>query len=307
MLKGDHDKMSQVSKFTETLEHDLQNIKINCRKPVNELLASEYHSSFKGRGLDFDELREYQPGDDVRLIDWNVTARLGHPHIKRFIEERELSLYLLVDFSASMDFGSQKRNKRLAIAELCALLSLAAKKNNDKVALIIFTDEVELYLPPGKGHNHITRLIAELLSFQPKSKKTDLNVALDFIGQITRKSSTVFLMSDFLSDQYQDDLMMVAQRHDFIAVSVSDPFEHEFQSCGLVQLQDSENGEVIMVDSSSRKFQANYKSLATSQQMNQSNWFLESGIDHINLKIEEPIALQLVSFFKRRERQHGSR
>ena len=171
MFNHEPEKMRQVSKFTETLEHDLQNIKINCRKPVNELLASEYHSSFKGRGLDFDELREYQPGDDVRLIDWNVTARLGHPHIKRFVEERELSLYLLVDFSGSTDFGSQARSKRRAIAELCALLSLAAKKNNDKVALIIFTDEVELYLPPGKGHNHITRLIAELLSFQPKSKQ----------------------------------------------------------------------------------------------------------------------------------------
>ena len=306
MFKYESEKMSQVSKFTEALEQDLQNIKINCRKPVNELLASEYHSSFKGRGLDFDELREYQPGDDVRLIDWNVTARLGHPHIKKFIEERELSLYLLVDFSGSTDFGSQARSKRRAIAELCALLSLAAKKNNDKVALVIFTDEVELYLPPGKGHNHITRLIAELLSFQPKSKKTNLNVALDFIGQITRKSSSVFIMSDFLSDAYQDDLMMVAQRHDLIAVSVSDPFEHQFESCGLVKMQDSESGETVMVDSSSRKFQTNYKALATSNHLSQKNWFLESGIDHIDLKIEDPIALQLMGFFKMREHRQGN-
>lgn len=307
MFMNEHEKMEQVSKFTVELENDLQTIKMTCRKPVNELLASEYHSSFKGRGLDFDELREYQPGDDVRLIDWNVTARLGHPHVKRFIEERELCLYLLVDFSGSTHFGSQDRSKRRAIAELCALLSLAAKKNNDKVALVIFTDEVELFLPPGKGHNHMTRLIAELLSFQPKSKKTDLNVALDFISQVTRKSRSIFLVSDFLSEAYQDDLMMVSQRHDLIAVSVSDPFEHAFESCGLTKLKDSESGQIVMLDTSSRKFQSQYEALANAHHLSQKDWFLASGIDYIELKIEDSMTVQLMNFFKKRARQHGSR
>ncbi len=298
-----YDKSQKVSGFTEAIEQDLMHIQISCRKPVNELLASEYHSSFKGRGLDFDELREYQAGDDIRLIDWNVTARLGHPHIKRFVEERELSLFLLVDFSASQSFGSVEKVKRRALAELCALLALAAKKNNDKVALIIFTDEVELYLPPGKGTNHVTRVIAELLSFEPKSKKTDLNVALDFVGHITSKSSLVFLVSDFIADHYQDSLMMIAQRHDFIAVSVTDPHEINFVNCGLTQLQDLETNATTVVDTGSSHFQKKFNALALQESALLTNWFLESGIDHISLKTDEDIAIQLMHFFKMRERR----
>lgn len=229
-------------------EHVLRRLQIRCRRPVEHLLAGEYRSVFKGRGVEFDELREYVCGDDVRAIDWRSLARTGRPHIRRYVEEREQSFILAVDVSASASFGSGERAKRAAAQEAAALLAWSAAHNQDRVGLLLFTDEAERFIPPARGRNHVLRALSELAGFQPAHKTTNLAAALDFIERVARKRSIVFLFSDFLATGYEEALRRLSRRHDVTAVLVRDPAEQRLPAGGLVQLRDAENGRCRLVD-----------------------------------------------------------
>ncbi len=231
----------------------IHHIEIRTRRLVNDSYAGDYHSIFKGRGMEFDEVRPYQLGDEIRTIDWNVTARTGEPHVKRYVEERELTVMLVVDASASENFGSIQRFKRELAAELTAVLSFAATTNNDKVGLMIFTDQIELYIPPRKGRRHVLRMIRELLAFEPKSRGTDIKMALDKVNQILKRRSIVFVISDFLSDpeSYRKELNITNKRHDVIAVDLNDPLEMKMENVGLLALEDPETDDIVWVDTSS--------------------------------------------------------
>ena len=232
-------------------------IQIYTSKAVNDVLAGEYHSVFKGQGMEFDEVRAYQPGDDIRTIDWNVTARTGHPYVKRYVEEREITVFFLVDLSASGSFGSREKLKNEIAAEFCALLAFSAIKNNDKVGLIVFTDVIELFIPPAKGTSHVLRLIRELLYFDPGKKReragTDIALALDYLGRVLHKRGVVFLVSDFLDQDFEKPLGVLARRHDLIGVTVSDPRESALPDVGLLEIQDAETGATVLVDTGSRE------------------------------------------------------
>lgn len=230
------------------VEQALRRLQIRCRWPVEHLLAGEYRSVFKGRGVEFEELREYAFGDDVRAIDWRSLARTGRPHIRRYIEEREQSFILAVDVSASSAFGSGERTKRDATQETAALLAWSAARNKDRVGLLLFTDGVEHFIPPARGRNHVLRAIADLAGHQPARKTTDIASALDFIGHVTRKRSIVFLFSDFLTTGYEEPLRMLSRRHDLTAVLVRDPAEQRLPAGGLVRMADAEDGTRCLVD-----------------------------------------------------------
>jgi len=280
-------------------------IEIHTSKAVNDVLAGEYQSVFKGRGMAFDEVREYQPGDDVRTIDWNVTARTGHPYVKRYIEERELTVLFLVDFSASGLFGSIEKLKREVAAEFCALLAFSAIKNNDKVGLILFTDAVELFIPPKKGAAHVLRLIRELLAFSPQRKKTDIGSALDYLGRVMGRRGVVFLISDFIADDFQKPMQILAKRHDLIAVSITDPREHELPSAGLLALEDAETGEAMLVDTSDTQVRSRYRALASERKAAIAKLFAAMAIDHIAVATDRDYLIDLLRFFRARSsRRH---
>jgi uncharacterized protein (DUF58 family) len=226
----------------------VRRIEIVTNRTVNDVMAGEYHSVFKGRGMEFDEVREYSPGDDIRTIDWNVTARSGFPHVKRYVEERELTVMLLVDASASGDFGSGEQMKGEVAVELCALLAFSAIKNNDRVGLIIFTDEVEQYIPPKKGKSHVLRVIRELLYFKPKGRRTSIPTALEFLNKVTTRKAVAFLISDFIDSGIAKSMSIANRRHDLIAVTIGDPREKELPSIGFMEFEDAETGEIILVD-----------------------------------------------------------
>lgn len=285
------------------LEKQINQIQIACKRPVDEVLAGEYRSVFKGRGLDFDEVREYQVGDDVRLIDWNVTARTGRPHIKRFIEERELSLYFLVDFSASGSFTTVEHTKNKAAAELCALLAFSANKNNDKVGLIIFTDKVELYIPPGKGRTHMLRIIDQLLSFEPESTGTDISAALDFFGGITQKHCVAFLISDFQDSNYTEQMAILAQQHDLVAISLTDRLEQKLPDAGLVEFSGLETPGTILIDTANSQLRKKYEDQMKQSRKDLNNLFRDHQVDHIEIYTDQDYVQELVSFFRSRERR----
>ncbi|MCH9633230.1 MAG: hypothetical protein S4CHLAM6_15830 [Chlamydiae bacterium] len=232
---------------------NIKRIQIRTNKYVQDVLAGAYHSAFKGRGMEFEDVREYQPGDEARSIDWNVTARMQYPFVKNFREERELTVILLVDVSASSLFGTTGRKKSELIAELGALFSLSAINNNDKVGLILFSDQVEKFLPPQKGLKHAMRVIRELLVFKPEGRKTDIAKALTFLGKIQKRKSVVFLISDFLSPDFKDELAVIGKRHDLIGVNVRDPHERTLPKVGLLQLKDLESAKTLIVDTSKKK------------------------------------------------------
>ncbi|MDX9755201.1 MAG: DUF58 domain-containing protein, partial [bacterium] len=226
----------------------IRRIEIRTNRLVNDVLAGEYHSVFKGRGVEFEEVREYQAGDDIRTIDWNVTARMGQPFVKRYREERELTVMLLVDASSSSLFGTTEKMKGELAVELSALLAFSAIKNNDRVGLMLFTNTIEKYIPPKKGKNHVLRLIRELLLFEPKGGSTDINAALEFLGKVLKRKSVVFLLSDFMTENYHEALRITNQRHDLITISITDPREVEMPPIGFLELQDAETGEIIVID-----------------------------------------------------------
>ena len=228
----------------------VKKIEITTNRLVNDVLAGEYHSVFRGSGMEFAEVREYQPGDDIRTIDWNVTARMGVPYVKKYTEERELTVMLLVDASASLETGTQESLKGEIAAEICALLAFSAIKNNDRVGLIIFTDTIEKYLPPKKGKKHVLRVIRELIYFKPQKVKTDIACALDYLSKVQRRKCVAFLVSDFMSEEYEKSLTVSNQKHDLITITITDPREVELPPVGFVELEDAETGETIVVDTS---------------------------------------------------------
>lgn len=285
------------------LAKKIRYIEIYTSKTVNDSLAGEYESVFKGRGMEFDEVREYQIGDEVRDIDWNVTARMGEPYIKRFVEERELTVIFLVDLSASGSFGSTRRLKNETAAELCALLAFSAIKNNDKVGLIVFTDQVEMFIPPAKGTTHVLRLIRELLNFTPRLTQTDITAGIDYLGRVFNKRGVVFLISDFLGEGFERQMRVMSKKHDLIAVSISDPREISVPNIGLVELEDAETGERILMDTGSADIRKSYEKLGASRQGYLREFFRSMDVDHIEIFTDRDYLHDLVRFFRTRERR----
>ncbi|MCB2229335.1 DUF58 domain-containing protein [bacterium] len=281
----------------------VRRIEIRTKRLVNDLFSGEYHSTFKGQGMEFEEVREYMAGDDIRLIDWNVTARTGFPHVKKFREERELSVVLLVDASSSGRFGTRERFKSETAAELCALLAFSAIKNNDKVGLIIFTDTIEKFVPPQKGRGHVLRLIREVLAFEPQGIGTDIAGALEYLSRVIKRKSVVFLVSDFLSEGYQKPLRIANNKHDIIAMKITDPRESTFENFGLLELEDVETGEVFMVDTSSKEFRREFEARASEDLDNLKRDFGLINMDFINIRTDRSYIVPLINFFKMRERR----
>jgi len=285
------------------LARKIRYLQIHTSKAVNDVLAGQYESVFKGRGMEFEEVREYQPGDEVRSIDWNVTARTGRPYVKRFVEERELTVLFLVDLSASGAFGTVNQMKNEAAAELAALLAFAAVKNNDKVGLIVFTDGVEMFIPPKKGVTHILRLIRELLAFQPRQARTDIAGALDYLGRVNRKRAVVFLISDFQGGGFERPMRVLGKRHDLIAVSVTDPREVRMPAVGLVELEDAETGELITIDTGSARVRTQYEAMGRERAAGLRELFAASGVDHIEVVTDRDYVRDLIRFFRTREQR----
>lgn len=278
----------------------LKKLEIVTRRLVNQQLAGQYHSVFKGRGMDFDEVRLYQPGDDVRRIDWNVSARTGDVYVKRFVEERELTVFLLVDASASLGFGSLAQRKRETAAELAALLAFSAIKNNDRVGLIIFTEEVELFIPPKKGRKHVMRIISELLRYDPEGQGTDLGEALDFLGRITRRKSVSFILSDFIAQGYERALKAMSRRHDIIPVVIIDPLEEELPDIGVAYLEDPETKKLVAVDTSSRRVRKRYRERALELKRRRDSAFRRIKLDTITVYTHRSYLEPLINYFRLR-------
>ncbi|MCG8569177.1 MAG: DUF58 domain-containing protein [Spirochaetes bacterium] len=278
-------------------------IQLYTSKSVTSVFAGEYESAFKGQGMEFDEVREYYPGDEVRNIDWNITARMGKPYIKRYVEERELTVIFLVDLSASGSFGSVEKTKNEIAAELCALISFAAIKNNDKVGLIIFTDQVEMYIPPKKGITHSLRLIRELLYFKPKKTKTDIIAGLDYLGRVTQKKAVVFLVSDFQEAGFEHKVRVAGKKHDLIAVTINDPREISMPDVGIIELLDAETGEIVTIDTSSKKVRDTYQKLGNQQLEQLKKTFRSMGVDQINIQTNDDYMHKIAAFFLNREKR----
>jgi len=291
--------------ITSELMTQIKRIEIRTRRLVNDSFAGDYQSIFKGRGMAFDEVRPYNAGDEIRTIDWNVTARTGEAYVKQYTEERELTVMLMVDMSGSGDFGSVNKFKRELAAELTAVLAFAATTNNDKVGLLIFTDQVELFIPPRKGRRHVLRLIRELLAFEPQSKGTDIKLALDTINQIVKRRSILFMISDFLEDpaHYRKTLAMTNRRHDIIAVDLSDPMEHDIANVGLLTLEDAETGELTWVDTSDKKWQQAFHNRVDKLEEEKRQAFIRSSVDRINIGTDMDYINPLTGFFQQRAKR----
>src|SRR5262249_17610176 len=281
----------------------VRRLQIRARRAVEDLLGGEYHSVFKGTGIAFEEVRENQPGDDIRAIDWNVTARMGHPFIKRFVEERELTVMLLVDCSGSNQFGTRVQLKREIAAELAAILAFSAIANNDRVGLIAFTDRVEKFVPPRKGTRHVLRLIPDVLFFQPEARGTCLREALDFLNRVLVRRAIVFLLSDFLDRNYEQALKRTGKRHDLVAVPIRDPGEAELPAVGLLELEDAETGRQVVVDTSRAEVRAAFGRQARQRREQLIQLTRSAGVDTIEVSTDGGHLDALVRFFKLRERR----
>ncbi len=285
----------------EELEKRVRHIQIQSRKPVVEVLAGEYRSKFKGMGIEFEDVREYQFGDDIRTIDWKVTAKTGVPHVKQFMEERELSLFFLLDISASGNFGSTDKPKIEAIAHIFALLAFSAIANNDKVGLILFTDKIELFIRPGKGRKHIMQMIHQVLSFQPESKGTDLKVALDFFLKIQKNSAVAFLVSDFIAGDFSEKLKFAAYKHDLVCLRLTDRREREIPKSGILKLIDAENGQTRYLDSNDKSIRNELDESAHNRTESLKKLCREAGADFLNLCSSEDYLHAIISFFRERK------
>ena len=283
----------------------IRRIEIRTRRLVNDSFAGEYHSIFKGRGMEFDEVRPYQVGDEIRTIDWNVTARTGEPYVKRYVEERELTVMLLVDASGSEDFGSVQRFKRELAAELTAVLAFAATTNNDRVGLLMFTDQIELIIPPRKGRTHVLRLIRELLAFEPQGRGTDIKLALDTVNRILKRRGILFLISDFIADadKYRRALSVTNRRHDLIVVDLYDPLEKEIQDVGLLSLEDPETDDVVWADTSSTAWRQSYQQRLQLLEMDKQRIFRQSKVARIKIGTNEDYTNPLMAFFDERAKR----
>ena len=289
--------------LTKELLKQVRQIEIRTKGLVNHLFSGEYHSVFKGRGMEFSEVREYQYGDDVRNIDWNVTARFGHPYIKVFEEERELTVMLMVDISGSLMFGSVSKTKQRVAAELSAILAFSALKNNDKVGLILFTDKIEKFVPPRKGNIHVLRIIREVLSFEPEGNATDIKAALEFMNNAIKKRSIIFLLSDFLDEDYEKILRVVGKKNDLIGVVLDDRRENEIPPIGLIKFTDAETGEERWIDTSNQRVRRVMKDARKEAVAKRNTMFLTSRLDRIHVQTGVDYIKPLVQFFRMREKR----
>lgn len=285
---------------TKDLLKKVRKIEIKTRRLSDHIFSGEYHTSFKGRGMTFSEVRQYQYGDDIRAIDWNVTARYNEPHVKVFEEERELTMMLMVDISGSESFGSNAAFKKDIITEISATMAFSATQNNDKIGLILFSDQIELYIPPKKGRSHVLRIIRELIEFQPKSQKTDLAQALKFLSSTQKKKAIVFLMSDFMVSDYEHTLKIAAKKHDITGIRVYDIREEKMPNLGMVEMTDAETGENMIVDTSSKAVRMNYEKYYQEQLNYFKETFRKSGSGVVNTRVDESYVTKLLGYFKSR-------
>ncbi|HJK95841.1 MAG TPA: DUF58 domain-containing protein [Polyangiaceae bacterium LLY-WYZ-14_1] len=283
----------------------LRKIEIRTSRLANDQLAGSYHSVFKGRGMAFSEVRQYQPGDDVRFIDWNVSARMNQAYVKVFTEEREMTVMLLVDLSASERFGAVGRPKVETVAEVSALLAFSAIRNNDRVGLILFTDRIERFVPPKKGRGHVMRVVTEILNAQPRGEGTDLGMALDFLSRVTRRRSVAFLVTDFIADGWERSLRLAAARHDVIPLQVVDPREEELPDVGLLTVEDLETGDLVEVDTGDRAVRARYRELVARERGRREQLFRRLRIDHLVVATDRDYVRPIHELFRRRERRIG--
>jgi len=281
----------------------IRRIQITTSRMVTDVFAGQYRSVFKGRGMEFDEVREYVPGDEIRTIDWNVTARFGHPYVKKFVEERELTVMIILDLSFSSNYGTVKRLKSELAAEIAAVLGFSAIKSNDKIGLIIFTDRIEKFIPPRKGSRHVLRLIREMLYYKPQGKGTDIALALDYLSKVTKRKTISFLISDFLDTGFKKSLSIANKRHDIISVVINDPSEYFLKNVGIVRFSDAENGDEFYVDTSDENFRQQYYNNASTRTMELSKIFSSVNVDSIKIETDKPYIHELVRFFKKRERR----
>ena len=291
--------------LTDDLIARIRRIEITTRKLVNDSFAGEYQSVFKGRGMEFDEVRQYHPGDDVRSIDWNVTARTGEPYVKSYVEERELTVMLAVDVSGSGDFGTRNRFKRELAVELAAVMSFAATTNNDRVGLLLFTDRVESLVPPRKGRSHVLRMVRDLLVFQPVGSGTDIRLALDTVHRMLKRRSIVFLVSDFLAEpeSYRQAMLVTNRRHDVVAFDLSDPLEHEIADVGIMALEDAESGHLRWVDTSNSEWRREFLERVARVEEGKNDVFVAAGVDRIKVTTARDYVPEVGAFFKDRLRR----
>lgn len=287
---------------TKEILKKVRKIEIKTKRLSNDIFGGEYHSSFKGRGMTFSEVRQYQFGDDVRAIDWNVTARYNEPYIKVFEEERELTMLLMVDVSGSESFGTSTQFKKDTVTEIAATLAFSATQNNDKVGLILFSDDIELFIPPKKGKSHVLRIIRELIEFKPKSKKTNISVALKFLSSVMKKRAIVFMLSDFMDDDYEKSAKIAGSKHDLTGIRVYDKHDEEIPNLGMVPMLDSETGVVHYVNTSSKTVRRNYKANALKLTDYYMSTFSRSGAGTINTRVDESYVKKLLGYFKHKGR-----
>ena len=281
----------------------IRKLEISTRKIVSDLLAGQYHSVFKGRGMAFSEVRQYQPGDEIRIIDWNVTARMNDAYVKVFTEERELTVMLVVDVSASQEFGSRSRSKAEVCGEIAAQIAFSAIANNDRVGLILFSNRVEKVIPPKKGRKHVLRVVSDILSHRPASKGTDLSVGLNYLSRVAKRGAVTFLLSDFLASNFETSLRIVSRKHDLVPVMLTDPLEDAFPSIGLVELEDPESGRRALVDTSERGVLRGYRSAMLSRREGLRTLFKKLELEHVELHAGEEYAAALARFFRARARR----
>lgn len=285
---------------TKEILKKVRKIEIKTRRLSDHIFSGEYHTSFKGRGMTFSEVRQYQYGDDVRAIDWNVTARYNEPYVKVFEEERELTMMLMVDCSGSESFGTQNQLKSEVVTEIAATLAFSSTQNNDKVGLILFSDEIELFIPPKKGKSHVLRIIRELIEFQPKSKKTDIAQALKFLSSVMKKKAIVFLISDFMSKDYEHTLKIASKKHDVTGIRVFDKREESLPNLGLVNMLDAESGKTMLVDTSSKKLRQNYEINYHTNVNYFTSVFSKCGAGAVSSRVDESYVTKLLGYFKAR-------
>ncbi len=285
---------------TKELLKKVRKIEIKTRRLSDHVFGGEYHSTFKGRGMTFSEVRQYQFGDDVRNIDWNVTARYNEPFVKVFEEERELTLMLVADISGSEFFGTHQQFKNEIVTEIAATLAFSALQNNDKIGLILFSDEVELFIPPKKGKSHVLRIIRELLEFEPNSKKTNIAQALKFMASVMKKKAIVFVLSDFMEDGYRDTLKIAAKKHDITGIRVYDRREEQIPNLGMVPMEDEETGELLLVNTSSKGVRNNYHRYYRERVDEFQESFTKSGAGALSCRVDESYVKKLLGYFKRR-------
>lgn len=285
---------------TAELLKKVRKIEIKTRGLSNQIFSGEYHSAFKGRGMTFSEVREYQPGDDIRAIDWNVTARFNHPFIKVFEEEREMTVMLVVDVSASGEFGTQKQLKQDVITELCAVLAFSSLQNNDKVGIIFFSDKIEKFIPPKKGKSHVLRIIRDLIEFKPEHKKTDIQLALKYLTSVIKKRSIAFVISDFMDNDFKDALKIANKKHDLIALRIFDKRENELPDLGLIKLMDNETGHLKWIDTSDKNVRTHFAVNSKKREAALKDAFTKSGVDSANISTSESYIIPLSNLFKRR-------